>query len=240
MSGRSDIGPDTRCLIVIPAFNEETRIGAVLRQIAADLAVDVAVVDDGSSDRTAQVVRTAGAHLIRHPINLGYGAALQTGYKFALRNGYSILAQMDADGQHLASEIPALIAPIERGEADLVLGSRFGDSPSYKMSPLKRVGSELFRLLGRGAGLEVSDPTSGFQAMNRKVMELYSTDFYPTDFPDVDVLLTAHRSGLRLVETPVRMLEGERKSSLHSGLRPIYYVYRTLLAVWVASSVQRH
>ncbi len=227
-------------VVVIPAYNEESRIGNVLGQIEAEnLGLDVVVVDDGSRDETAAVAAAGGARVVRHPINLGYGSALQTGYKYALRYGYSCLLQMDADGQHLASEGRKLIEMVRAGEADLALGSRFLEPGSYTMEPLKKIGSEFFRLLARLSGLQVSDPTSGFQAMNRAVMELYATDFYPVDFPDVDVLLTAHRSGLRVVECPVRMLEGERESSLHSGWKPIYYVYRTLLAIWVASGVRQ-
>ncbi len=228
-----------RPLVVIPAFNEESRLPAVLSQIAeSDLDVDVLVVDDGSSDATADGVLAAGALLVRHPYNLGYGSALQTGYKYALRHGYPFVVQMDADGQHLADEVKTLLGPVMADEADVVVGSRFLETGGYKMEPLKKIGSEFFRALARLSGLLVTDPTSGFQALNRRVMTLYSGDFYPRDFPDVDVLLTAHRSGLRVVERPVKMVEGERASSLHSGLKPIYYVYRTLLAVWVASSVR--
>ncbi len=228
-----------RVLIVIPAFNEAARLPAVLRRIGeADLGADVLVVDDGSSDGTAAAARASGARLVRHPANLGYGSALQTGYKYALRHDYSFVVQMDADGQHLAEEIGALLQPVRDDEADLVVGSRFLVTASYRMGPLKKIGSEFFRALARLSGLRITDPTSGFQALNRRVMTLYAGNFYPRDFPDVDVLLTAHRSGFRVTERAVRMLEGERASSLHSGLKPIYYVYRTLLAVWVASGVR--
>lgn len=227
------------CVIVIPAYNEETRIAGVLQQIAdTGLAVDVVVVDDGSADRTAAVAAAAGARVVRHPANLGYGSALQTGYKYALRHRYGLLVQMDADGQHLATEVAKLMAPVAAGEADLVLGSRFLEAGAYSMEPLKKAGSEFFRILAAFSGLRISDPTSGFQAMNERVMRLYASDFYPVDFPDVDVLLTAHRSGMRVAECAVRMLEGERASSLHSGWKPLYYVYRTLLAIWVASGVR--
>lgn len=227
------------CLIVIPAYNEATRIGPVVRQvIEVQPDADVLVVDDGSRDATAVEAAAAGAIVVRHPTNLGYGSALQTGYKYALRRGYDFVVQMDADGQHPASEVGKLLGPVRDGSADLVLGSRFLDAGSYTMEPIKKAGSEFFRAIAAWSGLRISDPTSGFQAMNRHVLRLYATDFYPVDFPDVDVLLTAHRSGLRVAERPVRMLAGERASSLHSGLKPIYYVYRTLLAIWVASGVR--
>ena len=228
-----------RGIIVIPAYNEGVRIGQVLDSIAAEsLGLDVVVVDDGSRDDTASAAVAGGARVLRHPVNLGYGAAVQTGYKFGLRHHYDLLVQMDADGQHPANEISVLIEPVLSGEADLVIGSRFLGVGSYEMEALKLAGAGLFRWLARRSGLEITDPTSGFQAMGRRAMEVYSDDFFPVDFPDVDVLLTAHRRGLNLMERPVRMLAAERESTLHSGLKPIYYVYRTLLAMWVASNAR--
>ena len=224
-------------LLILPAFEEADRLPAVLADLReSGLALDVVVVDDGSSDATAEVAAAGGARVVRHPFNLGYGAALQTGYKLALASGAPVVAQMDADGQHRADQLDALLAPVQRGEADLVVGSRFLEETAYRMGPLKGFGRRLFGLFGRCVGLRVSDPTSGFQAMNRRVLELYGSDFFPTDFPDIDVLVAAHRNGLRIRECPVRMDPSPRKSTLHSGLRPLYYVYRTALAFWAASA----
>ncbi len=227
-----------RPLLVIPAFNEEAHLPTVLDAVhAAALDLDVVVVDDGSRDATAQLARAAGARVVRHPFNLGYGAALQTGYKFALAHGAPFLVQMDADGQHDPLQIPALLEPVRRGECDLALGSRFLEPTDYEMGLARTVGRELFRALARWAGLTLTDPTSGFQAMNRRVLEVYATDFYPSDYPDVDVLLTAHRSGMRIVERSVHMSAGLRESSLHGGLRSFYYVYKMLLSIWAARGV---
>ena len=233
-------GAAVRGVLVIPAFNEAPRLPAVLEAAARALPdFEVVVVDDGSADATAVVATKAGARVIRHPFNLGYGAAVQTGYKYALRNGWPLLVQMDADGQHDASEIPALIAPVENGELDLVIGSRFLAATGYHMSFTRSVGRRLFGALARGFGLEVTDPTSGLQAMNRRVLELYTRDFFPSDYPDVDVLVTAHRAGLRVGERSVTMREGVRESTLHAGFAPFYYVYRTLLALWAATARER-
>jgi len=224
-------------LLIIPACNEASRLPAVLEGLeAAGLDLEVVVVDDGSSDATAEVATAGGAEVIRHPFNLGYGAALQTGYKYALARGAKVVAQMDADGQHRADQLGRLLGPVQSGEADLVVGSRFLEETAYRMGPLKGLGRRLFGLFGRWVGLRITDPTSGFQAMNRRVLELYGADFFPTDFPDIDVLVAAHRRGLRIRECAVRMDPSQRKSSLHSGLRPPYYVYRTALAFWVASA----
>jgi hypothetical protein len=227
-------------VVVIPAFQEQARLPAVLSGLAAAApGFRIVVVDDGSYDATSAVARGAGATVLRHPFNLGYGAALQTGYKWALRAGARVLVQMDADGQHDPAEVAALAAPVEAGELDLVIGSRFLGAGDYRMHALQRIGRNFFRSLLSAFGLQVSDPTSGFQAMNRAVLELYASDMFPSDFPDVDVLLCAHRHGLRVGERPVRMHASPRASTLHAGLAPIYYVYKMLLSVWAASSTDR-
>src|SRR5262245_3565711 len=223
-------------VLILPAFDEAERIAAVLGGVArAQSACEVVVIDDGSRDDTAGVARAHGATVLRHPFNLGYGAALQTGYKYALARGAALLVQMDADGQHDPAEIRALIAPIEAGECDLVVGSRFLAPSGYQMGLIRTLGRRLFTALARLAGLRVSDPTSGFQAMNRRVLEVYARDFFPADYPDVDVLLAAFRHGLRVGERPVRMAAGTRSSTLHGGLRSFYYVYKMLLSTWSAS-----
>lgn len=224
-------------VLIIPAFNEAAHLPSVLRAVSdANTPADVVVIDDGSSDATAEVARSEGAVVLRHPYNLGYGAAVQTGYKYALRHGARLLVQLDADGQHDPTAIPELLAPLEGGECDLVVGSRFLEAGDYSMSLPKRLGRDLFRGIARLLGMGVTDPTSGFQAMNRRVLEFYCGDFFPSDFPDVDVLLAAHRQGLRILEVPVHMTEGLRESSLHSGLRTLYYPYKMLLALWAVPS----
>lgn len=238
MSTPSDLR--ARATLVIPAFNEAERLPQVLADVAAAVpGFEVVVVDDGSADDTAAVAAAHGAHVLRHPFNLGYGAAVQSGYKYAHGRGAALLVQMDADGQHDPAQIPRLVEPIARGELDLVVGSRFLEPTGYRMGFAKSTGRRLFRWLARLYGLELTDPTSGFQAMNGRVLELYTRDFFPSDYPDVDVLLTAHRSGLRVGERSVTMSAGLRESTLHYRLTPVYYVYRTLLAVWAASARER-
>jgi len=223
-------------LIVIPAYEESSRLAGVLESVArADLGCEVVVVDDGSRDATSLVASRAGARVLRHPFNLGYGAALQTGYKYALECGASIVVQLDADGQHDPAEIPRLLAPVEADELDLVVGSRFLGRGEYRMGALRSLGRRAFQAIARLAGLRVSDPTSGFQAMNRRVLEIYARDFFPADYPDVDVLLAAWRNGLRVGECPVSMSAGSRASTLHGGLRSVYYVYKMLLSTWTAA-----
>lgn len=226
--------------VLIPAFNEEPRLPAVLEALRREAPDFVPIViDDGSRDHTAEMALKGGATLLRHPFNLGYGAALQTGYKFALRSGVDLLVQMDADGQHRPEDLLRLAEGLETGKLDLVIGSRFLGEGDYRMGGLRSVGRSFFRWLLGLFGLHVSDPTSGLQAMNRSVLELYAEDMFPSDYPDVDVLLCAHRRGLRVGECAVTMDPSPRASTLHAGLAPVYYVYKMILSLWAASRTRR-
>jgi glycosyltransferase involved in cell wall biosynthesis len=235
MAGNEARSP--RVLLVIPAFNEAPRLPALLAKISdLQLGLEIAVVDDGSRDATATVAARAGATVLRHPFNLGYGAGLQTGYKYALTTGVDFVVQMDADGQHDARDVQRLLEPLLRGECDLVIGSRFLAPTGYQMGVTRTLGRRFFSGLARAFGIRVTDPTSGFQALDRRVLELYVGDAFPSDYPDVDVLLTAHRHGLEVREISVEMHASARKSTLHGGLRSIWYVYKMMLAVWAASA----
>jgi glycosyltransferase involved in cell wall biosynthesis len=226
--------------VLVPALDEEAALPALLAGLAgAQPGLPVVVIDDGSRDATARVAAAAGAHVLRHPFNLGYGAALQTGYKYALARRADWLVQMDADGQHLPSEIAGLVEPVRRGEADLVVGSRFLAAGDYRMGALRTAGRHLFRAVARASGLTVTDPTSGFQALGPRAIALFADDWFPSDYPDVDVLLVATRAGLRVSEHPVRMAEGSRPSTLHGGWKPLYYVYKMLLSSWAATTRSR-
>jgi len=222
-------------LVLIPAYNEAPRIADVLRDAqrhAPDF--DLLVVDDASSDATPQAARQAGARVLRHPFNLGYGAALQTGYRWALRRSYPVVVQLDGDGQHDPSAVPQLAAPILADELDLVLGSRFHPGSRYRMQPLRRLGSLWFSTLVRWlTGLQVNDPTSGLQALSPRVLQLYVSDAFPADYPDADMTILLHRNGFRIGELPVQMLERPEVPSMHGGLQVPYYVYKMTLAIFM-------
>ncbi len=222
-----------KILIVIPAFNEAEKIHVVVQEIrrAVPEAV-VLVVNDGSRDQTETRARAAGAKVLTHPFNMGYGVALQTGYKFSLRNGFDYVLQMDGDGQHDPRYLPILLREVREGGADVVVGSRFLGAGDYRAARLRQMGICLFRFLAsRLCGQKITDPTSGYQALNRRAVEFCARDSFPGDYPDADVLVMMHRAGLRIREVPVQMHPNAQGKSMHSGLKPLYYIYKMCLSI---------
>lgn len=222
-------------LVIIPAYNEANNVAAVVGDVRASLPdADLLVVDDGSADATAAVARRAGAMVLRLPVNSGYGVALQTGYKYAVRHGYDHIAQMDADGQHRAEFMPELLALVQAGDADIVIGSRFLDGDGhYQPSRARKIGMGIFsRMASRIMRQHVTDPTSGYQVMRSDVARFFCSDVYPADYPDADILILLHRSGFRVREVGVKMRMPTGKS-MHSGHRSLYYVYKMFLSILV-------
>ena len=228
-------------LVIIPAHNEQENIGQVVTRIRElDIGMDVVVIDDGSTDRTARHARLAGAKVIRLSSNMSYGVALQTGYKYAFERGYDYLVQLDGDGQHDPSYIPELFRQVMTEKTDMVIGSRFikektqnkPSLPKYKTGIPKKFAITLFAFLTtKLVGLKVTDPTSGYQAFNRRVIAFFTQDFFPCDYPDADVIVIVHRAGFRIKEYPMIMLERDSGISMHSGLKPIYYVFKMFLSM---------
>jgi glycosyltransferase involved in cell wall biosynthesis len=224
-----------KIVVLIPAFNEAGKIAEVVRRIR-DVVPDypILVVNDGSRDATADEARTAGALVVSHPFNMGYGAAIQTGYKYAWANGYDFLVQIDGDGQHDPAYIPALLAPIMAGETDVSVGSRFLNVDSYRPSFCRQLGITFFRILvSLLMGQRITDPTSGYQAFNRTVIRFFTSEYFPCDYPDADVLLTLHLACFKVGEVPVRMYANQEGKSMHNGLKPLYYVFKMCLAILV-------
>ncbi|MHC4512522.1 MAG: glycosyltransferase family 2 protein [Planctomycetota bacterium] len=219
-------------LVIIPAWNEAGRVGDVLRGLAKHgVEADVLVIDDGSDDNTGGEARRLGAQVIRHPYNLGYGTALQTGYIYARKRDYDKVVQMDADGQHDPASVQTLLDSLADG-ADLALGSRFLDGDPPPMTLPRRLGSRLFAwIVTKWTGTRITDPTSGFQALSRCVLREVVQDSFPEDFPDADVLISLSRSGLKLKEVPVRMYERKGGVSMHRGSKSAYYAYKMLLTL---------
>lgn len=220
--------------IIIPAYNEEGRISTTIQGIRRHANGEVIVVSDGSVDRTVREAREVGATVLVLPFNLGYGAALQTGYKYALRKGYEYAVQMDADGQHDPSFVMKLLMEVQNDSVDVAIGSRFMGEGDYRPSRLKSIGIAYFRMLASVIiGRRITDPTSGFQALNRKAMLFYASEAYPIDFPDTDVLIMLHKRGLRFKEIPVRMNHSSKTKTMHSGFLPVYYFFKMMLSIFV-------
>ncbi|MEK4513202.1 glycosyltransferase family 2 protein [Paenibacillus anaericanus] len=223
-----------KTLIIIPAYNEEGSIAAVIRDIHQHApSVDVIVINDGSSDRTEQCAINAGARVLTLPYNVGIGGGMQTGYMYAKQHNYDIAIQMDADGQHLAEELPKLIAKAEH--YDLVIGSRYVESTSYRSSHLRRIGMIFFSgLVSMVTGQRFTDTTSGFRAAGPKVIDLYS-QYYPIDYPEVEALIYLKRKGCRITEVATEMRKRETGKSSITPLKSIYYMVKVTLSVLMSA-----
>jgi len=224
-----------KLLIVIPAYNEGGRVGTVVRDVRRTLPdADVLVIDDGSEDATPSEAAGAGAIALTLPANCGYGTALQTGYKYAIRHGYELVGQIDADGQHQAEFLSKMLDVLQQDGADVVVGSRFLARDGHYQTPFARsLGIRLFaRLASVATGQLVTDPTSGFQVMRGEIARLFTSDAFPVDYPDADILILLHRTGYRVREVPVQMRPSPGES-MHSGQSTPYYVYKMLLSILV-------
>ena len=220
-------------LIILPAFNEERTVASVIAGIRnTGSNADILVINDGSSDRTAEIAGGLGAMVISHPYNLGYGAALQPGLRFAVSRGYDHVVTMDADGQHDAESIADLFESAESAGADVVIGSRFLEG-NYRMGFARRIGAWIFARVARFyTGYRFTDPTSGFQLLNRQAFSyLASEEGYPLDYPDVNIIMLLHKRRFKVIEAPVRMASSDDGDTMHAGLRPVVYVIRMFLAI---------
>jgi glycosyltransferase involved in cell wall biosynthesis len=224
-----------RRIAIVPAFNEEDCVSRVIDEIRAfDPELEIVVVDDGSVDRTSAAAAAKGAQVVRLPFNLGIGGAVQTGFRFAFENGFELAVRVDGDGQHDPAELPKLLGPVLAGEADIVVGSRFAGRGGYRSSRPRRVGiTILARVVSLLVRQRVTDPTSGFQALNRHAIALFAAD-YPHDYPEVEATVMVFKHRLRLTEVPVQMRERVAGRSSIGALASVYYMVKVLLAIVVA------
>jgi len=204
-------------LVVIPAWNEQESISEVVSKIQSlAFPLDILVIDDGSSDNTALRAREKKALVVSLPFNLGYGAALQTGFIYAVDNNYDYLIHLDADGQHDPSSLPALFKEIKESDADIVIGSRFLKNSAYLNTFSRKIGVYIFRsIIKLITKQDITDPTSGFQALKRKAFKLYS-EIYPSDFPDADVIIASYFCSFKIKEIPVKIYPKPSGKSMHS------------------------
>lgn len=221
-------------LIIIPAYNEEEYISLVIRSTKeSNPDIDILIINDGSTDNTSEIAGQGGVMVIDIPFNIGYGGAIQTGFRFAVEYGYELVVTLDGDGQHDPFSVKNLIETMDREKADVVIGTRFAEG-SYRMDTARRIGVRLFSIIAKlYTGKTFSDPTSGFQLLNRRVFSyLAEGNNYPLDYPDVNIIMALHKMKFHVVESPVKMIEKQGKS-MHSGLKPFIYVIRMFLAILI-------
>jgi glycosyltransferase involved in cell wall biosynthesis len=227
-----------RGVAIVPALNEEDTIASVIAELRAfDPALEILVVDDGSHDRTTQAARAAGARVLRLPFNLGIGGAVQTGFRYAYENEFDYAVRVDGDGQHDPAQLGAVVDPVVRGETNIAVGSRWlaAGGSGYRSTAARRIGirilSGVVSLLTRQ---RITDPTSGFQALDRKAIALFAAD-YPHDYPEVEAIVLVERHRLRLKEVPIEMRERGGGQSSIGLFSSVYYMVKVLLALFVGT-----
>lgn len=223
-----------KILIIIPAYNEEDAIDQVIEKIQLHLPyANILVVNDGSIDATSSIAGQTGAMVLDMPYNMGIGAAMQAGYKFAYRMDYDIAVQCDADGQHRPAQIKKLIDTMATQNVDMVLGSRYLETRRFKSSVSRRLGMLIFsKVLSLIVGQRLTDTTSGFRAVNREVIKSFSI-YYPDDYPEPEALVLLHREGFIIKEISVNMSSRKGGNSSINGLKPVYYMTKVLLAIFI-------
>jgi glycosyltransferase involved in cell wall biosynthesis len=235
-SGRpTDRGPISaaECLVIVPAYNEADSVGAVVREVLAE-GYPVLVVDDGSGDATTAVAEQAGADVVRIPANVGVGAALQSGFRFAVAHGYSVVVQCDGDGQHRPREISTLLACMEETQAHLAIGTRFHDTAARQALPWARRTAMrvLAAVASRRAGVRLSDASSGFRAIRSPLLDEFARD-YPAEYlgDTVEAIILAGRAGYLVRDVQVGMDPRRTGSPSASTVRATWYVLRVLAAI---------
>ena len=221
-----------KILVIIPAYNEAENIENLINSINELCPyADYLVVNDCSKDSTEEILQKIGANYMSNPVNLGIGGTVQGGYVYALKNGYDIAIQADGDGQHDISYLKRLVEPIEREEADIVIGSRFIEKQGFQSSFSRRAGINfLSGLIQICTGIRIKDVTSGFRAVNRKFIEIYAND-YPQDYPEPEAIVEGVMHGGRVKEVPVIMKERVGGTSSINLWKSVYYMIKVSLAI---------
>lgn len=228
--------PAARALIVVPAWNEERNVGDTVREIrAATPDLPVLVVSDGSTDRTAQVAGAAGALVLELPFNLGVGGAMRAGFRYAVRHGFTAAVQVDADGQHDPTEVPALLDKL--ADADVVIGARFstGDDGYRVRGPRKWAMVVLSKILSRLAKTRLTDATSGFKATGGRALPVFA-EHYPVEYlgDTIESLVIALRSGCVVTQVPARMRPRRGGAPSHRPIKSMIYLFRAGFALLLA------
>ena len=216
-----------KVLIIMPAYNEAENIEKVLKEIKRDINyADILVINDCSTDNTKEIVKKNKVKCITNIFNMQYAMAIQTGLKYARDYGYDYVIQMDADGQHIAKEAEKLYHEIKKSKADIVIGSRYVKEMGYPCPVFRRIGTKMFELLIRlFCHQKIADPLSGFQCLNKRVVEKYAKIGEYPEYPDANLVIEMLLQGYKIKEIPVKMRLRENGVSMHSGIiKPIKYM----------------
>ncbi len=221
-------------MIIIPAYNEADTIERVIEKTQQSIPeADILVINDGSSDSTSEISKQKEAMVLDLPYNLGIGAAMQTGYKFAYKRGYDIAVQCDGDGQHHPAQIEKLIDTLINDKVDMVVGSRYLRKKRFRSEVFRRLGILIFsNILSLIVKQKLTDTTSGFRAVNRGLIKSFAM-YYPDDYPEPEALVLLHRQGFTIKEISVNMSSRKGGSSSISGGKSIYYMVKVLLAIFI-------
>lgn len=219
-------------LIIIPAYNEETNIEKTVETILKESSgFDYVVINDCSTDNTKAICEEKGYNVVNLPINLGIGGAVQTGYKYAVRNGYDMAVQVDGDGQHDPRFLEEMAEYLEQHGLDMVIGSRFIKKQGFQSSGLRRIGIRFFTgLIKMVTGTTITDPTSGLRMVGKNVLQIFAED-YPKDYPEPESVAAILRRGMKVEEIPVIMHEREGGVSSISMKKSVYYMIKVSLAI---------
>lgn len=223
-------------LVIVPAYNEEKNIMGVVNDLQTQLDfADILVINDNSSDNTAQILQENGVNFVTTPFNLRYAGVIQAGFKYAISQEYEYVAQFDGDGQHLASELRKMYNTIKKEKADIVIGSRFMEKTEYKHSFARMIGTTIFqKIIKWSCKQEITDPTSGLQILSKPVYTRYSKIANYPDFPDANLIIEMILSGYKIVEVPVIMKERLYGESMHAGIwGPFMYMIRMMYSIIV-------
>lgn len=228
-----------KCLIIVPAFNEEKNIYNVVTEIKNNnIFADVLVVNDGSKDKTYFEAKKAGAEVINLSENLGIGGAVQTGYIYALNKDYDVAVQIDGDGQHDPRDLEKLINQMTENDFDMIIGSRFVQKTNYIPNKFRAIGIRYFsKLVSILCRSNYYDTTSGYRLINKKGIRLFA-NYYPKDYPEVETIVYAYKNGLKVKEIGVNMRQRYEGKSSITPVKSVYYMIKVTLSTLVIAQKQ--
>ncbi|MBA7496848.1 Polyprenol monophosphomannose synthase [subsurface metagenome] len=225
---------ENKIMILIPTYNEEKSIGQVIRGVKKSLPqADVVVVDE-SSDSTEEIARKLGVIVLKVPPSLEIAGGVETGFSFADLRGYDMVVRVDGDGQHNPDQIPRLMQPILDGEADVTIGSRYMRAGDYKASLPRTLTTKLFSLIVSAIiRQKITDATSGFQMVNRRVIEFLSRSYF-FDYSEVEAIVLLKKAGFRILEIPVSMKKRAQGQSSFTFVRAFYFIFTGILLLLIS------